>query len=105
VYGTVDIHSRISILSSYSVSRGWKKYWEAKHVSDGEVSLTLGSTSEVSLANCKILSNRSSPDFRYLPARDEVDRTMKHSSSELGMRGTLVAPLVLCALTIFHVGR
>jgi hypothetical protein len=61
-------------------------------------------TTEVSLANRKILSNRSSPDFRYLPARDEGDRTMKHSSSELGMRGILVVPLVLCALTSVHAG-
>jgi hypothetical protein len=76
----------------------------AKHVSDGEVSLTFRSTSEVSLANCKILSNRSSPDFRYLPARDEVDRTMKYSSSELGMHGILVAPCFLFALTSAHVG-
>jgi hypothetical protein len=29
---------------------------------------------------------------------------MKHSSSELDMRGILVAPLVLCALTSVHVG-
>jgi len=75
------------------------------HVSGGEVSPTLGSTSEVSLANYKILSYRSSPDFRYLPASHEGDRTVKHSPMELGMRGILVDPLVLCALTSIHVGR
>lgn len=64
--------------------------------------LTLGSTSEVSLASRKILSNRSSPDFRNLPARDEGART-KPSSSVLGMRGIMVTPL-LGALTSVHVG-
>ena len=81
------------------------KYWEVKHISDGEVSLTLESTSEVSLANRKILSDRSSPDFRYLPARHEGDRTMKHSSSELVVRGVLIAPLVLCARLVEVSGR
>jgi hypothetical protein len=68
------------------------------------VSLTLGSTSVVSLANCKILSNRSSQDFRYLPARDEGDRTMKHSSMGLKMYRMLVVPFVLCTLTSVPVG-
>ena len=66
-----------------------------------EVSLTLWSTGKFSLVNRKILS---SPDFRCLPARDEVDCAIKHSSSELGMRGILVVPLVLCALPSLHVG-
>jgi hypothetical protein len=68
-------------------------------------SLTLWSTNEDSLANRKIPSHRSSPDIRYyLPASDDGDRTMKHSSSDLDMRGILVVPLVLCALTSVHVG-
>jgi hypothetical protein len=68
------------------------------------VPLTLGSTNEDSLANHKILSHRSSPDIRYyLPASDDGDRTMKHSSSELDMRGILVVPLVLCAPAGVHV--
>jgi hypothetical protein len=68
-----------------------------------ERSLTFGSTSEVSLANRRILSNRSSLEFKYLPASDDGDRTMKHSF-ELEMRGILVVPLVPCALTSIHVG-
>jgi len=72
--------------------------------SDGEVSLTLGSAGVFSLANRKILSNCSSPDFRYLPSSDEGDCAMKHSL-ELGMRGILADPLVLCASPSVHVGR
>jgi len=51
-----------------------------------EVSLTLESTSEVSLANRKILSNRSLLDNSYLPAGDNGDRAMKNISSKLDMR-------------------
>lgn len=51
------------------------------------------------------MSNRSSSVFRYLPAGDEGDRTMAHSSSDLGMRGIPVVPLVFCAITSVHVGR
>jgi len=69
--------SRIS-LAPESVGAG--KYWEAKHVSNQEVLLTLGSASEFWLANRNILSNRSSLHFKYLPARDEGDSAMKHSS-------------------------
>ena len=44
------------------------------------VSPTPGPTSELSFANCKILSNHSSsPDSTYLPAGGEGDRTMEHS--------------------------
>jgi hypothetical protein len=94
--------SRFSWLVPVLVEVG--KYWESKHVSDGEVSLTLESTSEVSLASRKILSNCSSSDFRYLLARDEGEPTVKLSSSELDMRGILVVPLVHCVLTSVHVG-
>jgi hypothetical protein len=80
-----------------------EKYWVAKHFSDREVSFTLWSTSDITLANRKILSDCSSPDFRYLPARDEGEPTVKLSSSDLDMRGILVVPLVLCALTGVHV--
>ena len=88
----MDIHSRISVLPSSSQVG---QFWEAKINFDGEVSLTLGSTIEDSLACCKFPSNRSTPEFRHLPAGDEGDGTMKYPASELGMSGILVAPLVL----------
>jgi len=69
-----------------------------------EVSLTLESTTKVSLANRKILSNRSLLDISYLPASDNGDCTMKNISSKLDMRGILVLLLVLFALTRTHVG-
>ena len=69
-----------------------------------EVSLTLESSSEVSLANRKILSNHSLPDISYVPASDNGERAMKNISSELDMRGILVVLLVLFALTSTHVG-
>jgi hypothetical protein len=68
------------------------------------VSLTLGSTSEVSLANRKILSNRCLTDFGYLPATVDVDRTMEHTSLGLKMHAMLVVPLVLYVPTSVHVG-
>ena len=64
------------------------------------MSLTLGSASKVSLASRKFLSNRSTSDFRYLPARSDGDRTIKYSSSELGMRGMPVDPSVLHAFDV-----
>jgi len=70
-----------------------------------DVSLTLESTSVVSLANYKFVSNHSSPDLRYLPARDDGDRTMKHSSSELDMCGIPITPLVLRAPARAHDGQ
>jgi len=103
VYGTVEIHSRISVLSS-SVSARAGNYRSAKRDSDRDMSLTLGSATEVLLANCKILLNLSPPNFRHLPSSDEGDRTMKHSSSELSMHSIMVVPLVLCSLTSVHVG-
>jgi len=69
-----------------------------------EASLTLESTSEVSLANCKTLSIRSSPEVRYLPARVDSDRTIENSSMEFDMGGILVVLLALFALVSSHVG-
>ena len=80
------------------------KNCEAKHVSAEEVPLTLVPTIEVSLANHKNLSNCPSPDFMYLPTRDDSDWTIKHPSTNLNMCGIFVALMVLCVLTRVHVG-